>query len=160
MTNAVRHSGAHAINVLCRVAPPSAEIVISDDGRGLGTGRDDSHGLEIMRERAALIDADLERPDNVPHGTVRRRTSGGQRRVDSRAGHRTGQSERMILATTSGDRMSIDAGPLRVLIVDDHELIREGLVGAFAREDADRGDRGGRHRRGGRRDVRRGARPT
>ena len=25
--------------------------------------------------------------------------------------------------------------PLRVLIVDDHELVREGLVGAFARED-------------------------
>ncbi len=32
--------------------------------------------------------------------------------------------------------MSTDAGALRVLIVDDHELIREGLVGAFAREDA------------------------
>src|ERR1700750_2913448 len=27
------------------------------------------------------------------------------------------------------------SGTLRVLIVDDHELIREGLVGAFARED-------------------------
>jgi DNA-binding NarL/FixJ family response regulator len=32
--------------------------------------------------------------------------------------------------------MSTDADALRVLIVDDHELIREGLVGAFAREDA------------------------
>jgi DNA-binding NarL/FixJ family response regulator len=27
------------------------------------------------------------------------------------------------------------AGALRVLIVDDHDLIREGLVGAFAREE-------------------------
>jgi signal transduction histidine kinase len=79
MTNAVRHSGAHAINVLCRVAPPTAEIVISDDGRGLGARREDSHGLEIMRERAALIDATLEVTDNVPHGTavsVRLRVNG------------------------------------------------------------------------------------
>jgi signal transduction histidine kinase len=70
MTNAVRHSGARAIDVLCRVAPPIAELVISDDGRGLGTGRDDSHGLEIMRERAALINATLELTDNTPHGTA------------------------------------------------------------------------------------------
>src|SRR4051794_16198185 len=69
MTNAVRHSGAEAINVQCRVAPPTAEIVIRDDGRGLGTGRDDSHGLEIMRERAALIGADLHVTDGAPHGT-------------------------------------------------------------------------------------------
>jgi signal transduction histidine kinase len=70
MTNAVRHSGATAINVTCRVAPPTAEIVVSDNGHGLGARRDDSHGLEIMRERATLIDAALEVIDNAPHGTV------------------------------------------------------------------------------------------
>jgi signal transduction histidine kinase len=70
MTNAVRHSGATAINVTCRVAPPTAEIVVSDNGHGLGARRDDSHGLEIMRERAALIDAELDVIDNAPHGTV------------------------------------------------------------------------------------------
>lgn len=30
--------------------------------------------------------------------------------------------------------MTTDTAPLRVLIVDDHELVREGLAGAFARE--------------------------
>jgi signal transduction histidine kinase len=70
MTNAVRHSGCTSITVQCRVAPPSAEIVVSDDGNGLGAGRDDSHGLEIMRERAALIDADLDVGDNPVGGTV------------------------------------------------------------------------------------------
>jgi signal transduction histidine kinase len=70
MTNAVRHSGATAINVTCRVAPPSAEIAVTDNGRGLGARREDSHGLEIMRERAALVDAELEVLDNAPHGTV------------------------------------------------------------------------------------------
>jgi signal transduction histidine kinase len=70
MTNAVRHSGATAINVTCRVAPPSAEITVADNGHGLGSRRDDSHGLEIMRERAALVDGDLTVTDNSPHGTV------------------------------------------------------------------------------------------
>jgi signal transduction histidine kinase len=70
MTNAVRHSGASAINVQCSVAPPLAEIVVTDNGRGLGTGRDDSHGLEIMRERASLVDGRLTVTENAPHGTV------------------------------------------------------------------------------------------
>src|SRR3954447_21834286 len=70
MTNAVRHAHATAINVQCSVAPPSAEIVIADNGRGLGARRDDSHGLEIMKERAALIDADLNVHDHSPQGTV------------------------------------------------------------------------------------------
>lgn len=70
MTNAVRHSGATAINVQCSVAPPAAEVAVSDNGRGLGPGRDDSHGLEIMRERAALIGGELHVLDNAPQGTV------------------------------------------------------------------------------------------
>jgi len=70
MTNAVRHAGATAITVQCAVEPPCAEIVVTDNGRGLGARRDDSHGLEIMRERAALVDGELTVTDNRPHGTV------------------------------------------------------------------------------------------
>ena len=69
MTNAVRHSGATAIDVDCRVAAPSAEIMVRDNGRGLGTGRPDSYGLAIMRERAGLIDADLSIGAAEPSGT-------------------------------------------------------------------------------------------
>jgi signal transduction histidine kinase len=70
MTNAVRHAGATSISVQCSVAPPFAEIVVADNGNGLGPRRDDSHGLEIMRERAALVDGDLTVTDNTPQGTV------------------------------------------------------------------------------------------
>jgi len=70
MTNAVRHAGATAITVQCAVEPPCAEIVVADNGRGLGARRDDSHGLEIMQERAALVDGELTVTDNHPHGTV------------------------------------------------------------------------------------------
>lgn len=70
MTNAVRHSHATAIDVTCRVAAPSAEIMVRDDGRGLGPGRPDSYGLAIMRERAGLIGADLAVESVEPSGTV------------------------------------------------------------------------------------------
>jgi signal transduction histidine kinase len=59
ITNAVRHSGATDIWVTCRVAAPYAEVSVSDNGCGLGTARADSHGLQIMRERARLIGAEL-----------------------------------------------------------------------------------------------------
>lgn len=70
MTNAVRHSGATAIDVTCRVSAPAAEITVRDDGDGMGTGREDSYGLAIMRERAGLIDADLTIGPADPNGTV------------------------------------------------------------------------------------------
>ena len=70
MTNAVRHSGASRIDVTCRVSAPAAELVIRDDGHGLGTARPDSFGLQIMRERAALVDADLDIESLGPHGTI------------------------------------------------------------------------------------------
>ena len=57
MNNAVRHSEATLIEVQCTVAPPLAEITIADDGRGILGRREDSHGLEIMAERARLVEA-------------------------------------------------------------------------------------------------------
>ena len=70
MTNAVRHAGATSIVVQCRVDAPSAEIVIRDDGSGLGPPRSDSHGLEIMHERARLVGAELTITGADPHGTI------------------------------------------------------------------------------------------
>jgi signal transduction histidine kinase len=85
MNNAVRHAEASSIEVRVRVTPGTAQIVVRDDGTGMKQPRPDSHGLSIMRERAALIDADLEIIPVAPHGTaviVRLRSS-------SRAGHRS-----------------------------------------------------------------------
>ncbi len=59
ITNALRHSGATTVEVRCRVDAPTAELTVSDDGRGLTAARPDSHGLQIMRERAQLIGAGL-----------------------------------------------------------------------------------------------------
>lgn len=70
MTNAVRHSGATRIDVLCRVHAPEAEVVVRDDGHGLRPGRHDSQGIEIMHERARLIGAELRLENTAPRGVV------------------------------------------------------------------------------------------
>src|SRR5665213_607655 len=58
ITNARKHAAAEHLWVTCRVEPPFAHVRIEDDGRGMGTKRHDSFGLEVMRERAARLGAD------------------------------------------------------------------------------------------------------
>ena len=70
MNNAVRHSEATLIEVQCTVAPPLAEITIVDDGRGILDRREDSHGLEIMAERARLVEARFTVQRREPRGTI------------------------------------------------------------------------------------------
>lgn len=81
ITNARKHSRAENLWVDCRVRPPFARLEVRDDGRGLGKGRSDSYGLQIMRERAARLDAQLEisQPnENHGQGTTVRVTLGTQ----------------------------------------------------------------------------------
>ncbi|MFL6155914.1 MAG: sensor histidine kinase [Marmoricola sp.] len=60
INNARRHSGGTNLWVRCRVQPPYAEIEVTDDGNGLQSARDDSHGLRIMHERAERVGAQLD----------------------------------------------------------------------------------------------------
>jgi signal transduction histidine kinase len=60
INNARRHSEGENLWVECMVQPPRARIEIVDDGVGLGSSRDDSHGLRIMSERAERIGAEVE----------------------------------------------------------------------------------------------------
>lgn len=68
VTNARKHAGAGNLWVTCHVDPPHAFLRIEDDGRGLGSRRVDSFGIEIMRERANRLGGRL---------TVGERTGGG-----------------------------------------------------------------------------------
>jgi signal transduction histidine kinase len=69
ITNARKHAHADNLWVTCRVDPPYAQLRVEDDGGGLGTGRHDSFGLEVMRERAARIGGLLTIGAREPHGT-------------------------------------------------------------------------------------------
>lgn len=66
MNNARRHSGGENLWLTCRVDPPFAEIVVRDDGTGLGEARPDSQGVRIMQERAAAVGARI-RVDSPAH---------------------------------------------------------------------------------------------
>jgi signal transduction histidine kinase len=68
ITNARKHSGARNLWVNCQIKPPFARIHVQDDGSGLGTPRDDSYGLRIMRERAKRISAALDIGDQKTLG--------------------------------------------------------------------------------------------
>jgi signal transduction histidine kinase len=57
VTNVRRHAQAKNLWLTVTVEPPSAHISVVDDGRGLGSGRIDSFGIQGMRERAKRIGA-------------------------------------------------------------------------------------------------------
>jgi two-component system sensor histidine kinase UhpB len=63
LTNVVRHSGAHRVDITLRATPAGVDLRISDDGHGIGTVAEGA-GIRGMRERALLIGADLTL---VPH---------------------------------------------------------------------------------------------
>lgn len=70
LTNARRHSDASNVWVTCTIDAPTASVTVEDDGNGLGAGRPDSFGLQIMRERAARIFADLRVDARPAGGTI------------------------------------------------------------------------------------------
>jgi signal transduction histidine kinase len=79
VTNARKHANAHNLWVTCRIDPPTAYLAIEDDGAGLGRPRDDSFGLEVMRERAERIGAKLHVGNRDEGGTAVEVTLGGGR---------------------------------------------------------------------------------
>jgi signal transduction histidine kinase len=80
ITNARKHANAENLWVNCVVSPPRAELRVEDDGVGLQPGREDSFGIEIMRERAARLRADLRISARDTGGTVVQVVVGGGRR--------------------------------------------------------------------------------
>ncbi len=70
ITNARRHARARNLWVTCRVDPPRAFLRIADDGKGLGEPRNDSFGMDIMRERTARVGAGFTVRQRVGGGTV------------------------------------------------------------------------------------------
>jgi signal transduction histidine kinase len=79
ITNARKHASAENLWVNCLVDPPRAQLRVEDDGIGLQQGREDSFGIEIMRERAARLRARLEITPRDPQGTVVQVVVGDQR---------------------------------------------------------------------------------
>jgi signal transduction histidine kinase len=60
LTNALKHARATRADVLVRYGDDEVEILVSDDGRGAGSGDGGGHGLVGMRERVTVYGGELE----------------------------------------------------------------------------------------------------
>jgi two-component system sensor histidine kinase UhpB len=60
LTNAMRHAGASEVSVSLEVADDQVVLAVCDDGRGFEGPARYSGGLTGMRERAMLIDSELD----------------------------------------------------------------------------------------------------
>ncbi len=73
LQNVVKHAGARHVAVRLRNEGDTVELVVTDDGVGYDTvvtGSPDSYGLTGMRERAALVGAQLQLRSSPGGGTA------------------------------------------------------------------------------------------
>jgi PAS domain S-box-containing protein len=113
LTNARRHSDSQSIRVAAWGSEEHLCVEIADQGRGFDPDAEPSGstgaGIAGMRERAALLDADLDIRSKPGEGT----------RV--RLGIPLGEGRR-------GERTA------RVLLVEDHAAVRQAIAAMFDRE--------------------------
>ncbi len=69
LTNARRHSGARKISVSLRTDGEDLVAEVSDGGSGFGPETSPGIGMDSMRERAVLIDGELEIESEPDLGT-------------------------------------------------------------------------------------------
>lgn len=69
LANVAKHANARHVAVRMVSDASQAEITIRDDGRGFEPGASGGHGLEIMRQRASIVDATLSITSEPELGT-------------------------------------------------------------------------------------------
>ncbi len=110
LANARKHSKSSTVNIIFTLEPDCLSVVIADDGIGFDlqnprTGSE-GFGLDIMRKRAAHMNAEFEIRSNLDHGT-----------------------QLFLRIKRSSQAVSFsDLVGLRVLVVDDHPLFVTGLT--------------------------------
>ena len=134
LSNVTEHAGAREVALKLRFLPRSVSLDVADDGQGFEPPED-------LRELASRGCFGLVGVDE------RVRLLGGTWRISSRPGEGTEVRVRLPVAGrsrfwsllaglgTSGrtepDARSADAPPVRVLLADDHGVVREGLKMVF-----------------------------
>ena len=121
LRNAFRHAQANKIEADIAYSERVLRLRIRDDGKGidpklLDAGRDGHWGLPGMRERAEQIGARLDIWSEIGAGTE----------VDLRI------PGSIAYGTEGVVTMSADRPPIRILSVDDHPLLREGVAALLA----------------------------
>jgi signal transduction histidine kinase/DNA-binding NarL/FixJ family response regulator len=121
LTNVSRHADATLVVAQLRFEPGELILVVQDDGRGIEGGRpaepSGGFGLTSMQERARLMGGMMVLESEPGRGT----------RVEVRVPY-------LVSTIESSPRGAAGAGrgpeswPIRVLVVDDHDVARHGIV--------------------------------
>ena len=132
LRNAFRHSQARQIEVEIRYDKEQFRLRVRDDGKGVdpailsGQGSQGHYGLPGIRERANLIGAKLVVWSEVDAGTE------VELRVPASIAYTTSAKKFVVFAQGEGmksELMGADISQIRILSVDDHPLVRQGIAG-------------------------------
>lgn len=130
LTNVRRHSRADAISLCLTISERSCQLVVTDNGAGMASGVRPHHprpdgsgaGLFLVRERVHLAGGELSIRSDYGRGTAT------EVRLPTRRPDHTASAFLAALAET--DPLVVEPAvenPFSVIVVEDHELVREGL---------------------------------
>ena len=131
MANAFRHANARNIEAEVTYGDVALHVRIRDDGRGINAavldagGKPGHFGLIGMRERAKKLGAHLEVWSKPGAGTevdLRVPADVAYRRA------RSGVAPYPVLVGSNVMNATRDPETIRILTVDDHQLLREGIA--------------------------------
>lgn len=129
--NVVKHAGSERATVAIDRDAAALRITVSDDGRGFDPSRlehrSDGFGLLTVHERIHALGGSLE-TDSAPGRGSRFAIDIPLRQPRTRRTWRT----RRLRKSSRPRRSPTD--PIRILVVDDHEIVRDGLIGILGKE--------------------------
>ncbi len=128
--NVVKHGHTNAARIGARREQETIHVVVEDRGRGfdptvLQSERSESFGLFSLRQRCLLLGGRTIIDSRPGHGTrieIVAPAAGEMRRAASPP------SPTVELRETALPETKADGRAIRVLLVDDHRILREGLV--------------------------------
>ena len=138
--NVVKHAGVQRAAVSLRRIDDTVELVVADGGRGFDPsaasdpGSSDSHfGLFSIRERLALLGGHVDVRSAPGEGTRIIMLAPVRRETGSFRDPAAALQSLSTLAPGRGQNAS-GTGKIRVLVVDDHTIMREGLRALLGHE--------------------------
>jgi PAS domain S-box-containing protein len=134
--NVVKHAGVDQAKVkVVRGGDGTVSLVVEDEGRGLKSktlapeSTAASFGLSSIRQRLSLFDGRMEVESGPDRGTaVTITVPTGPQEAQDEIVPLTAEVKRW----SSGD---VTPGVIRVLVADDHEVMRKGLVGILEQQE-------------------------